>query len=74
VAAVAVLRRKLPDAQRPYRMWGYPWTLALFVASSVWFMADAAVTQPLPSAMALAIVGAGALAYRMARSRFPKRA
>ena len=24
VAAVFVLRRKLPDAPRPYRMWGYP--------------------------------------------------
>ena len=24
VAAVFVLRRKLPDAKRPYRMWGYP--------------------------------------------------
>ena len=41
VAAVLVLRRKLPDAARPYRMWGYPWTLWLFVASSVWFIADA---------------------------------
>ena len=65
VAAVMVLRRKLPDAARPYRMWGYPWTLGLFVAVSVWFMADAIVTQPLPSAMALAIVATGALAYRM---------
>ena len=42
VGAVFVLRRKLPDARRPYRMWGYPYTLWLFVAVSVWFMADAA--------------------------------
>jgi basic amino acid/polyamine antiporter, APA family len=63
VAAVMVLRRKLPDAPRPYRMWAYPWTLWLFVAVSLWFMADAVVTQPLPSAMALVIVATGALAY-----------
>ena len=68
VAAVMVLRRKLPDAARPYRMWAYPWTLWLFVAVSVWFMADAVVTQPLPSAMALVIVTTGALAYRMWRT------
>jgi APA family basic amino acid/polyamine antiporter len=63
VAAVMVLRRKLPDAVRPYRMWAYPWTLWVFVAVSVWFMADAVVTQPLPSAMALVIVATGALVY-----------
>jgi APA family basic amino acid/polyamine antiporter len=67
VAAVMVLRRKLPDAVRPYRMWAYPWTLWLFVAVSVWFMADAVVTQPLPSAMALVIVATGTLAYWMWR-------
>ena len=67
VAAVMVLRRKLPDAARPYRMWAYPWTLWLFVAVSVWFMADAVVTEPRPSAMALTIVATGALAYWMWR-------
>jgi APA family basic amino acid/polyamine antiporter len=67
VAAVMVLRRKLPDAARPYRMWAYPWTLWLFVTVSVWFMADAMVTQPRPSAMALVIIAAGALAYRIWR-------
>ena len=67
VAAVMVLRRKLPDAARPYRMWAYPWTLWLFVAVSVWFMADPVVTEPRPSAMALTIVATGALAYWMWR-------
>jgi APA family basic amino acid/polyamine antiporter len=63
VAAVFVLRRKLPDAVRPYKMWGYPWTLWLFVAVSVWFMADASVAQPGPSSMALLIIAAGVVAY-----------
>jgi APA family basic amino acid/polyamine antiporter len=69
VAAVFVLRRKLPDLARPYRMWGYPWTLWLFVAVSLWFMADALVTQPGPSLMAAAIVAAGVVAYGIWRSR-----
>ena len=67
VAAVMVLRRKLPGMERPYRMWGYPVTLWLFVAVSVWFVADACLTQPAPSAMALLIVAIGALAYRIWR-------
>jgi APA family basic amino acid/polyamine antiporter len=69
VAAVFVLRRKLPDAPRPYRMWGYPYTLWLFVAVSVWFMADALVTETRPSLMAFVIVAAGVLAYRMRSPR-----
>ena len=63
VGAVFVLRRKLPDLARPYRMWGYPYTLWLFVAVSVWFMLNALVTEPRPSLMAFVIVAAGILAY-----------
>ena len=65
IAAVAVFRRKRPNAQRPYQMWGYPYTLRIFVAGSVWFIADALVTQIVPSAMALVIVGAGAVAFKV---------
>ena len=62
---VLVLRRKWPDAHRPYRMWGYPYTLWVFVAASVWFMADALVTQTQPSLMAFVIVALGILAYQI---------
>jgi APA family basic amino acid/polyamine antiporter len=72
IGAVFVLRRKLPDAHRPYRMWGYPYTLWLFVAVSVWFMADALVTETRPSLMALVIVAAGAVAYRMRKLQWAK--
>lgn len=59
VAAVWVLRRKLPDASRPYRMWGYPFTLWAFLAVSVWFLVDALVNQPKPSIIALLLAAAG---------------
>src|SRR5262249_28902194 len=37
VAALFVLRRKMPDAPRPYRCAGYPWLPGLYVAfGSVW--------------------------------------
>jgi APA family basic amino acid/polyamine antiporter len=63
VAAVAVLRRKMPKADRPYRMWGYPATLWIFVAVSVWYMVNALFTETIPSVMALLIVGVGAALY-----------
>jgi APA family basic amino acid/polyamine antiporter len=71
VAAVFVLRRKLPEATRPYRMWGYPFTLWLFVAVSVWFMLNAFRAQPWPSLMAFVIVATGALAFWIWRRVVP---
>ena len=74
VAAVFILRRKLPNAARPYRMWGYPVTLCLFVVVSVWFMVNELLTQPGPSVMTLAIVASGILAYWLWRSRSDRKA
>lgn len=71
VAAVWVLRRKLPDLPRPYRMWGYPYTLILFLIVSVWFMADALITQTKPSLMAIAIAAAGVPFYLIWRGNSP---
>lgn len=59
VLAVWVLRRKMPDAPRPYKMLGYPFTLWAFVIVSVWFMVDALLNQPKISGIALGIAAAG---------------
>jgi APA family basic amino acid/polyamine antiporter len=63
VAAVWVLRRKAPNAPRPYRMWGYPYTLWAFLIVSVWFMGDALINQPKPSLVALAMTALGVPCY-----------
>jgi APA family basic amino acid/polyamine antiporter len=67
VLAVWVLRRKQPNTPRPYRMWGYPYTLWSFVIVSLWFMADALVTQPKTSLVAFGIALAGVPFYLMMR-------
>jgi APA family basic amino acid/polyamine antiporter len=36
--SVIVLRRKLPDAKRPYRAWGYPYATLVFVLIAAWFL------------------------------------
>lgn len=35
---VIILRRRMPDAPRPYRVWGYPWVTGLFVAFALMFV------------------------------------
>jgi amino acid transporter len=36
-----LLRSRNPEAQRPYRAWGYPWTTALALLGSVAFLIEA---------------------------------
>ena len=45
VAAVFVLRRKQPDLERPYRVWGYPFTPMLFIGASVFLLANSLVSD-----------------------------
>ncbi|MCX6141904.1 MAG: amino acid permease, partial [Ignavibacteriales bacterium] len=36
--SVIVLRRKMPDAPRPYKAWGYPYLTLAFVGIAGWFL------------------------------------
>ena len=69
--AVYIFRRKMPDTPRPYKMWGYPYSLWAFIAISIWFIVNSLVTQPRPSLMALVIVASGVAAYRIGRKPPP---
>jgi APA family basic amino acid/polyamine antiporter len=44
--ALFVLRRKLPDAERPYRVWGYPVVPALFLAVTLFLLANTFAATP----------------------------
>jgi basic amino acid/polyamine antiporter, APA family len=44
--SVIVLRRKMPEAPRPYKAWGYPYTTLLFVAVTCWFLGNTLVRDP----------------------------
>jgi APA family basic amino acid/polyamine antiporter len=36
--SVITLRRKMPNADRPYKAWGYPYATLLFVSIAAWFI------------------------------------
>jgi len=63
VLGVIILRRRLPDRERPYRMWGYPLTPILFAAVSFWFVGNTLVTTPGPALLGLAIIATGIPVY-----------
>jgi APA family basic amino acid/polyamine antiporter len=72
-AALFALRRREPNASRPFRAWGYPWTTALALVVSVAFLAGAVATDTWNSLYALAVLGASYPCYfivtRLAGSR-----
>ncbi len=67
--AIFVLRRREPDAHRPFRTPGYPFTPAAFVLSAVIIVANTVVTQPTQSLIGLGITLAGIPAYVWWRRR-----
>lgn len=54
VIALFVLRRREPDAPRPYRTWGYPFTPLLMLTFAVLLFIGYCVSNPFPSAIAAA--------------------
>jgi basic amino acid/polyamine antiporter, APA family len=58
-----VFRRTRPDAPRPFRVPGYPWTPALFVVAAFGIVVSTLVGQPVRAAAGLAVVLAGLPAY-----------
>jgi amino acid transporter len=60
-AAVAILRRRMPDAPRPFRVPGWPWTLGIVLVIQAAFLVVTAITAPLPSLLGalLTLTGLG---------------
>jgi APA family basic amino acid/polyamine antiporter len=69
VAAVIRLRRWRPDWERPYRMWGYPFTTFAFILCGGALMINTLIVRPRPSLTGLAIMLAGVPMYYLWRRR-----
>ena len=67
VAAVIVLRRKLPDQNRPYRTWGYPVVPIVFVTVYVWFLTQIYSSNSAESRVGVLFIVVGIPAYLLIR-------
>ena len=71
VASVYVLRRKFPNAERPYRMWGYPVVPALYLAATGWLMINTLMATPGRALAGLGVVALGFPLYWYYARRLP---
>lgn len=71
-AAVFVFRRRLPDAPRPYRTWGYPVVPALFILACLLLIGNTLAEKPLESLAGLGLLVLGVPAFLIFRGRSAK--
>jgi APA family basic amino acid/polyamine antiporter len=53
---VIVLRKKMPDVHRPYKVWGYPYTPMIFVIFSFLFLVNTLISDYENAAMGLLLI------------------
>ena len=69
VACVFVLRWRLPEQPRPFRVPGYPWVPASFIVATLWIAGYVLVERPTEALLSLATVLAGLPLYAIWRRR-----
>lgn len=66
VAAIYRLRRTQPHLHRPYKVLGYPFVPAVFIAGATYLIVNAVVTDPLWTSVVFGVVLAGLPVYYVA--------
>lgn len=70
--SIFLFRKRMPDAERPYRTWGYPYVPILFIAVSGWLIYQTIRNTPRQSAIGLGLILLGVPVYYLL-SRSQKR-
>jgi len=60
---VFILRRKMPDAPRPYKVWGYPVVPAIFILFCIVLFVNTIVTRPREAMIGLTLIFSGVPVY-----------
>jgi len=69
VMGVFILRRRIPDAHRPYKTWGYPIVPAIFVLFCVGLFFNTIITRPREAGIGLSLIMLGIPVYFFLLSR-----
>jgi len=67
---VFILRRRMPEAHRPYKVWGYPVVTAIFVLFCIGLFFNTIITRPREAMIGLSLIAAGIPVYFIFNRRF----
>jgi APA family basic amino acid/polyamine antiporter len=60
---VFILRRRMPDAHRPYKVWGYPVVPAIFILFCIGLFFNTIITRPREAAIGMILILSGIPVY-----------
>ncbi|MEO8150533.1 MAG: amino acid permease [Bacteroidia bacterium] len=63
IIGIFILRKKMPEAERPYKAFGYPIVPAIYILLAVFFCLNLLITKPIVSWTGIALVAAGIPVY-----------
>ena len=66
---VFILRRRMPDAHRPYKVWGYPVVPALYILFCIGLIVNTLVTRPREAVIGTVLILAGIPFYFLMKRR-----
>jgi APA family basic amino acid/polyamine antiporter len=67
--AVIILRRRWPDVERPYRVWGYPYTPVIFLIVTAYLLINTLLTMPFRALSGIGLIVIGLPVYEYFRRR-----
>jgi len=70
-SSLFLLRRKHPDANRPYRVWGYPFTPALFLMVTAFLLVNTFLAMPHRALSGFLLICSGIPVYAFYSRRLP---
>ncbi len=70
---VFILRRKMPNASRPYKVWGYPVVPAIFILFCIFLFFNTIVTRPREAAIGTILILAGIPVYLLLQRKYSKK-
>lgn len=69
---VFILRRRMPDVHRPYKVWGYPFVPAIFILFCIGLFFNTIITRPREAAIGLILIFSGIPVYFFLKKRYSK--
>jgi APA family basic amino acid/polyamine antiporter len=69
---VFILRRRMPEAHRPYKVWGYPVVPAIFILFCIGLFFNTIITRPREAAIGLILIFSGIPVYFLMKRKHSK--
>jgi len=69
---VIILRYKMPDAHRPYKVWGYPVVPVVFILFCIGLFINTVVTRPREAAIGMTLILAGIPVFLYLQRKYGK--